>query len=258
MSPSAARKLRLYFAVFVLSGYTADAAEIRLKTSCDARDTFVTLAEVAQIAGSEEEMRQLGSIRLFPSPPVGRERLLRASEVSELLRLHDFDSERHRVTGDPVRIRGHRVREARPGSAMLPPSSSTSESAGRQRSGAPRDAGERPTAQAAPVASRPAPPAWLIRRGDMTTVVARSPGVEVRTQARALGDGVLGEVISLETADRKDRYLGRVSGWREVEVYASGTTVERTATYTRPSPGTEIGSGVRVTRRNAEPTAPVQ
>jgi flagella basal body P-ring formation protein FlgA len=60
----------------------------------------------------------------------------------------------------------------------------------------------------------------LIRRGEVVTVYARSPGLRVRITARARQDGGLGELIAVESlADRKV-YTARVSGTQEAEVYA--------------------------------------
>lgn len=60
----------------------------------------------------------------------------------------------------------------------------------------------------------------LVRKRDVVTVYARSPGIRVRVTGRAVEDGALGEVITVESlADRKT-FFARVSGAQEVEVYA--------------------------------------
>ncbi|NLX95093.1 MAG: flagellar basal body P-ring formation protein FlgA [Rhodopirellula sp.] len=62
----------------------------------------------------------------------------------------------------------------------------------------------------------------LVRRGEIVTVYARSGGIRVRTTARARDDGSLDELIGVETlADRKT-FFARVSGIRELEIYARG------------------------------------
>jgi len=60
----------------------------------------------------------------------------------------------------------------------------------------------------------------LIRRGEVVTVYARSPGLRVRITARARQDGGLGELIAVESLVDRKVYMARVSGTQEVEVYA--------------------------------------
>lgn len=60
----------------------------------------------------------------------------------------------------------------------------------------------------------------LVRKGDAVTVYTRSPGLQVRTTARAKEDGSLGELISIESMLNRQTFLARVSGSQEVEIYA--------------------------------------
>lgn len=60
----------------------------------------------------------------------------------------------------------------------------------------------------------------LVRRGDVVTVYARSPGITVRTNARARDDGSQGDLIAVESLGERQRFFARVSGIRQVEVYA--------------------------------------
>lgn len=60
----------------------------------------------------------------------------------------------------------------------------------------------------------------LVRRGDAVTVYARSAGIRVRTPGRANEDGSRGDVIVVESILNRERFHARVSGIREVEVYA--------------------------------------
>lgn len=68
----------------------------------------------------------------------------------------------------------------------------------------------------------------LVRRGEVVTVYARSPGISVRTFGRARDSGSLGEVIAVEslTGDRST-YFARVSRTREVEIYARSAEADR-------------------------------
>jgi flagella basal body P-ring formation protein FlgA len=58
----------------------------------------------------------------------------------------------------------------------------------------------------------------LVRRGDIVTVVARSRGIVVRTDARSLGDGGLGQPIKLVSLDGRRELAARVSGYHEASV----------------------------------------
>ncbi|MCG6117717.1 MAG: flagellar basal body P-ring formation protein FlgA [Aquimonas sp.] len=58
----------------------------------------------------------------------------------------------------------------------------------------------------------------LVRRGDRVTLVARSGGLEVRSQGRALGDAGLAEQVSVENLGTRRQVRGRVNARGEVEV----------------------------------------
>jgi flagella basal body P-ring formation protein FlgA len=61
----------------------------------------------------------------------------------------------------------------------------------------------------------------IIHRGDVITVYSRSPGIRVRTEARAREEGGVGDLISVESlSERKKVFSARVSGIQEAEVYA--------------------------------------
>ena len=62
----------------------------------------------------------------------------------------------------------------------------------------------------------------LVRRSDVVTVYARTPGIRVRTSARAREDGSQGDLIMVESLADRRRYFARVTGPREVDVYAGG------------------------------------
>ena len=72
-----------------------------------------------------------------------------------------------------------------------------------------------------------------VERGETVTVFARTAGITVRTYAVALEDGARGELIQVETLDGKERFAARVSGRRQLEVLASGTTVSDYASLPR-------------------------
>ena len=67
----------------------------------------------------------------------------------------------------------------------------------------------------------------LVRRGEVVTVYANSSGIRIRTVARARDDAGLGELVSVESLLDRAAYYARVSGVREVEVYARSARAER-------------------------------
>lgn len=73
----------------------------------------------------------------------------------------------------------------------------------------------------------------IVRRGDAVTVYARSAGIRVRTDGRATEDGSRGDLIVVQSMMTPDKFRARVSGIREVEVFAQAseaeTVVERPA-----------------------------
>ncbi len=73
----------------------------------------------------------------------------------------------------------------------------------------------------------------IVRRGDAVTVYARSAGVRVRTDGRATEDGSRGDLIVVQSMMTPDKFRARVSGIREVEIFAqaseAATVIERPA-----------------------------
>lgn len=58
----------------------------------------------------------------------------------------------------------------------------------------------------------------LVRRGELVTVTARTGGIEIRTQGKAMRDGVQGERIPVENASSRRVVEGQVTGRGQVEV----------------------------------------
>ena len=73
----------------------------------------------------------------------------------------------------------------------------------------------------------------LVRRGERVSVRARTGGVTVRTYAMAQQDGSLGELVMVTPTDSRDKYVARVSGVRELEVFAAGATAGDVAAFSR-------------------------
>jgi flagella basal body P-ring formation protein FlgA len=62
----------------------------------------------------------------------------------------------------------------------------------------------------------------LVHRNEVVTVHARAAGIQVRTMARARDDGAADDLVMVESLTDRARYLARVTGVREVDVYAGG------------------------------------
>jgi flagella basal body P-ring formation protein FlgA len=70
----------------------------------------------------------------------------------------------------------------------------------------------------------------LVRRGDPVHVYARSAGIQVRVEGRAQEDGGRGDLIVVESINSiRERFMARVSGIREVEVFAQTADAESAA-----------------------------
>lgn len=82
----------------------------------------------------------------------------------------------------------------------------------------------------------------VVRRGDVITVYVRSPGVQVRTTARAKQDGALGDLISVESLLDRRSYYAQVSGIQTAEVYARAVSAAGGARVPPDSPQTTGGT----------------
>ena len=76
------------------------AAEIRLKPQAAPNGAMVTLGDLADVFATDSaESERLRGIELFPSPPQGRERFIRARELHDLLLLRGVSLAEHRFSG---------------------------------------------------------------------------------------------------------------------------------------------------------------
>jgi flagella basal body P-ring formation protein FlgA len=80
----------------------------------------------------------------------------------------------------------------------------------------------------------------VVRRREELEIIARRGGIVVRDKARAIDEGAVGDVITVERLDdAKTRLVVRVTGVRQAEVFASGTAAmpsDRSAVSTRLGP----------------------
>jgi flagella basal body P-ring formation protein FlgA len=64
----------------------------------------------------------------------------------------------------------------------------------------------------------------LVQRGDRVSIRVRAAGVSIRTYALAQQDGSLGELVTVQSVESKERYTAIVSGLRELEIMAAGSS----------------------------------
>lgn len=76
-------------------------------------------------------------------------------------------------------------------------------------------------------------PPRLVEKGETVTVFARTGGVLVRTLALAQQHGAKGDLVRVETLDGKERYAARVTGQRELQVFATGVNAGELAARNR-------------------------
>jgi flagella basal body P-ring formation protein FlgA len=67
----------------------------------------------------------------------------------------------------------------------------------------------------------------LVRRGEPVSIVVNHGGVRVRTEGRARDSGKRGDVVMVESANRRNAFQAVVTGVNEVKVSAGATVVAR-------------------------------
>lgn len=93
-------RIALFSAVFMLAGWSAGAAELRLRGEATVASGMVRLADLADIAEADpEDVAALQRVLLFPAPGVGKERIVRRGEIVELLTLAEVDVKRYAFSG---------------------------------------------------------------------------------------------------------------------------------------------------------------
>jgi flagella basal body P-ring formation protein FlgA len=210
-------------------------------------------------------------VELFPAPSGDDSRQVRQREIRELLQLHGFDVTQLSITGASatrIRARTAATKQARPqttdkktiriavtrrpmrrGDVLraldlelrevesvprgVTPVTNVATAIGLELM---RDV---PAEHAIDV--RYIQPPILIRRGEPVVVFAFAAGVRIRTTARAVTEGGIGDLILLEALENRERYSARVTGVQRAEVFASGMPV---TDATWPETGSE-----RISRR---------
>jgi flagella basal body P-ring formation protein FlgA len=213
-----------------------DAAEVRLRSSAVCAGSVVRLADVAEVHASEPELAAaLSDVPLCAAPARGAERQFTQHDVRQLLVLSGLAAAAVQVTGsETVTLLTESSGVAankRQRSAFATHRQAAFEveiPGGRESSV--RQAAARPVQPSGAMAEESRPPR-LVERGALCTVHARTAGIRVTTQGKALQAGALGDTISIEMAETKERVLGRIAGSQIVEVGVGSTSVEQ-----RPEP----------------------
>jgi flagella basal body P-ring formation protein FlgA len=60
----------------------------------------------------------------------------------------------------------------------------------------------------------------LVRSGDIVTIYSRQRGIVARIEAKATGNGALGDLVEFSTLDRREKLRAQVTGFHEAEVLA--------------------------------------
>jgi len=259
--------------MILASGLAARAAEIRLKSACECRGSLVRLGDIAEIRGvSTQQQTQLARLELLVAPPRGTARVIRQGELRELLTQHGIDLPTFQFAGAEqvsVRLAGAAGGANSPADETTPRTRSSAvqfvvptktmargetvraadvelKSLPAARRGVdfatrPEDVvGRQVTRQldvGQPIESGALQQPQLVHRSEIITVTARAPGVHIRTSAKALEDGAHGDLISVETLEKnKQKYLARVVGQQQAEVYAGVQTVSATTSAGREPP----------------------
>jgi flagella basal body P-ring formation protein FlgA len=244
---------------------TASAAELHLRREATPAGALATLGDVAEIyATAAGEAEQLARVELFPAPPQGSSRLVRAAEIRDTLAQRGVDLRQIRLVGaNSIWIHGGQAQAApaqnAPASPVQPAvvqetiatttqvvvplrplqrgdvirasdvqlqarsgdvghAASIEEVVGRQA--------VRPIAAGSTIAAIDLQSPQLVLKNEVVTVYARARGVQVRTSAKALEAGAKGDIIALESLlDRNARFMARVIGTKEVEIFAGAPVV---------------------------------
>lgn len=81
-------------------GWTGQAAELQVRSECQSRGAMVTLGDVVEIRTSDASQREeLAAVELFPAPPAGAKRFVRAREIQDMLLMHGVNLAQHQFSG---------------------------------------------------------------------------------------------------------------------------------------------------------------
>lgn len=69
-----------------------------------------------------------------------------------------------------------------------------------------------------------------VQRGEIVKVFAQTGGIRVSTYAVVQQNGALGDLVQVQTLDKRERFAARVSGWKQLEVLPTGASTADYAT----------------------------
>jgi hypothetical protein len=219
------------FSIIAVALLTASgsAAEVRLRSAAVCGGSVARVADVAEVFGSDHRVANaLAEIPLCPAPAIGQTRVLTQDDVRQLLALSGVDHKTAKVTGsETVQI----TRESSPRShsaAKQPLIASGVRQAMFEVESEPAVTSKpvQPAAFNRPADAdiKPIPSAPLVERGASLTVHARAAGVRITAAGKALDSGSLGDSVSVELIDTKQKVIGRVVAPQTVEISAETNT----------------------------------
>jgi flagellar basal body P-ring formation protein FlgA len=96
-------KSLLLAALFIVSGWSADGAEIELRDNAVVDGAIVRLGDIAQIRHEEGAIAAVWeALPLFPAPASGKARVVRQQELAQLLAFSDETLAHVRIVGSPA------------------------------------------------------------------------------------------------------------------------------------------------------------
>jgi flagella basal body P-ring formation protein FlgA len=200
-------------ACFLVAG-SAQATEVRLRSTASCSATIVRLGDIAEIVSDDPAVAgELTAVPLFPAPTAGKSRRLDRNQVRQLLSISGIDVKQLSLTGSET----VEVQSGAGGLASRPAARVGEPSAIRLTSLETAVPAKRPK----PAAAEPVVLPPLVKRGESVTVHSRAAGVRITAAGRALSDGALGAEINIEMADKRTKLLARVAGPQTVEVNAN-------------------------------------
>mgnify|MGYP002623458091 FL=1 len=253
------KKTIFAFLLVQLSSLSAEATEIQLKSTVDVTAGIVRLSDVATVMDPDDRRRAaLEGIELFPTPREDVRRVCPVREIPEILTLHSINLRSVRFTGpraveiqiatgppvvqaalqtpnesaEPAPRAVVAVRALQRGQLIRPEDVEIQEIRRTHTAGTllflDDVVGKQVTRNLAAgktIDYRDVQAPILVRRNQTVTVIARAPGVRVKTNAKAMYDASGGDLVEVQALDSRERYMARVTGPREVEVFAGAIRV---------------------------------
>ena len=107
-----------------------------------------------------------------------------------------------------------------------------------------------------PIHDKAIRPPVVVRRQQIVPVRAYAGGLVVTTQARALEDGSVGDVVLMESLETREKYTARVADGH-VEVFVTGISVRSRRDSSQPAVSAALRPGRRSSRSAAVSSRPV-